>query len=558
VALRATRDSPRLVPFLAVRQILRRANSTRLALLVAVALSLATLAVTTWSVGRSNRDIRAGNEVGADRVVTVRVPAGANLQAAVDAADPSGHDALAAELLPVSSTQLLAIDTTRLATIARWRPDFSSSSLSSIARLLHPRLPVPLQIGGRTASMTMNVDRLTPHVPLQFGMTVSGADHVPAPVEFGLIVPGRHSYTAQLPEQCRTGCRLVSLTFTTRGAYSAPVDSRDPGFQPELDADITGIDSDGADAAHRATLAAALHDTYRWRQGGTNGNLIVVERNGLYVRVAPPAATTEWPVLLSGDVPEHVPGLVASSTAAEYPGAQRHDISAIGLDANPLPVDGLRTAVVLPRLGQQGVVADLTIAERAMTGPEAVGVQHQVWLSPTAASDVLDRLHRAGIVVVATDTVAAHRAVLERTGPAYADTVFLLAALAATILAIGGAVLAALVTARRRSYELAALEAVGVRPRTLRWASALEQGLLIGRGVLFGVASGIAGSAMALPSTPIFVDPNSGPPLEYGLPWRTLLVLITALVVLLALLCVFMARIIERQADASRLREAGL
>jgi hypothetical protein len=75
--------------------------------------------------------------------------------------------------------------------------------------------------------------------------------------------------------------------------------------------------------------------------------------------------------------------------------------------------------------------------------------------------------------------------------------------------------------------------------------------------VVFGVASGVAGSAMALPSTPIFVDPGSGPPLEYGLPWRTLLLLIAGLVVVLALLCVFMARVIERQAGAGRLREAG-
>jgi hypothetical protein len=62
---------------------------------------------------------------------------------------------------------------------------------------------------------------------------------------------------------------------------------------------------------------------------------------------------------------------------------------------------------------------------------------------------------------------------------------------------------------------------------------------------------------LAMPSTPIFVDSSVGPPVEYTLPAATLFMLCAALVVVLALICLVMARTVERQATALRLREAA-
>ena len=73
---RWTRDSQRLVTFLVVRQLLRRPADLRAALLVAVAVSIAAFAVTTWAVARHNRSLRALNSAGAYTVLDVRSGAG--------------------------------------------------------------------------------------------------------------------------------------------------------------------------------------------------------------------------------------------------------------------------------------------------------------------------------------------------------------------------------------------------------------------------------------------------------------------------------------------------
>jgi ABC-type antimicrobial peptide transport system permease subunit len=149
-----------------------------------------------------------------------------------------------------------------------------------------------------------------------------------------------------------------------------------------------------------------------------------------------------------------------------------------------------------------------------------------------------------------------YRRALDHSGPAFADGLFLVAAVAATVLALGATVLGGIITARRRAYELAALEAVGVSRRTLRRSTAAEQGILLGAGILVGLATGLGGSVLALPSTPFFVDDSVGPPTEHGLPYGLLALLVGALLVASVVTCLAVARFVSRQATAGRLREA--
>lgn len=550
--LAATRESRRLVPFLAVRQILRRANSTRLALLVAVALSLATLAVATWSVGGTNRDIRALTEAGAYRVLFVSAPSnGADLTTAVDRADPGGQNAMAVEILPVNNTPLLAMEAQRMPGIAAWRSDFSKASLSQIVHTLKPQLPPSLIVSGTTVRVGLTLDTLTPGVPLTAHVAVIQPSHQLTTLDLGTVQSGRHDYSATLPAGCKAGCRIAEIGFGTRGNYQAPFDARKPQYAPDAQLELNSVNGASSDIAAHYLAAPDL-----WRQGGDAGALTVArDEHGLGITASPDPGTTNWPGLVPNDVPDHLPVLLGKASAALYSGEAIHDISLLGLDGNSVSADGKVVGAILPRLGLYGAIADLGLVERGMTSPLATGVVHEVWLSPHAPADIEKRLEAQGLRITGTDSQAAHRKVLDESGPAYADLVFLLAALAASVLAIGGAVLAGVVTARRRSYELAALEAVGVRPRTLRWASAVEQGMIIGLGIVFGVVAGIGGSAMALPSTPIFVDPQNAPPIEFGLPWPLLLLLIAAVVVVLAAVCLLMARAIEGQATATRLRE---
>ena len=104
---------------------------------------------------------------------------------------------------------------------------------------------------------------------------------------------------------------------------------------------------------------------------------------------------------------------------------------------------------------------------------------------------------------------------------------------------------------RRRGYELAALEAVGISPRTLRRATAAEQGSVFGIGLLVGLAAGLIGSWLALPSTPVFVDTSTGPPLVLGLPWALLATLTVGVVVVFVVVSLAVARVVEGAATPS-------
>jgi hypothetical protein len=71
-----------------------------------------------------------------------------------------------------------------------------------------------------------------------------------------------------------------------------------------------------------------------------------------------------------------------------------------------------------------------------------------------------------------------------------------------------------------------------------------------------GLAAGVVGSHLALPSTPVFVDSSIGPPLVFGLPWTLLAVLTVGLMVILGMVSVTIARLVERAAGPGQLRGA--
>jgi ABC-type antimicrobial peptide transport system permease subunit len=201
-------------------------------------------------------------------------------------------------------------------------------------------------------------------------------------------------------------------------------------------------------------------------------------------------------------------------------------------------------------------MVDYGAALAAMASPASTTTRYQVWLSPAAPSDMAARLARQHVHVQRTLHASRYRAALDHSGPAFADSLFLASALAAIVLAVGATAVARAVSVRRRGYELAALEAVGVSPRTLRRATAAEQGGVFAIGLLVGLAAGLVGSWLALPSTPVFVDASTGPPLVLGLPWALLAALAAGLVVVFVVVSVATARLVERAATPSQLRGA--
>ena len=255
-------------------------------------------------------------------------------------------------------------------------------------------------------------------------------------------------------------------------------------------------------------------------------------------------------------MPADLPAAVAVGTAQLYRGASLQDASTIGLDGQALPIDGAIRVLSLPRLDRSGAMVDFGQALAAMTEPPGSTTVFQVWLGAGAPDDMSARLAAQGVVVTGVVRAVQYQRPLDRTGPAFADSLFLVAAVAACLLALATSVLGGIVTARRRSYEFAALEIVGVLPRALRRASAAEQAMLLGVGLAVGCAAGIGGSLLALPSTPFFVDETVGPPRDDSLPWGPIALLAATLVLVFALTSIAVGRLSVRSVDIERLREA--
>jgi predicted lysophospholipase L1 biosynthesis ABC-type transport system permease subunit len=200
----------------------------------------------------------------------------------------------------------------------------------------------------------------------------------------------------------------------------------------------------------------------------------------------------------------------------------------IGLDNAPLAVHAVAPATALPRAEADGVLVDRTYALRRTNEAGSLGTE-TVWLSTAAPADAAQRLTRAGLVVTRTERAADQEAALSRQGPALALLLFLLGAGAAAALAGGGTVLDLYLLGRRRVAELSAIQALGVRRGSLLRALLLEQGLLVGAGALVGVAVGLAGALLALPSVPEFDEVPPAPPLLFH-PSAGLLALLLAAV----------------------------
>jgi ABC-type antimicrobial peptide transport system permease subunit len=93
-------------------------------------------------------------------------------------------------------------------------------------------------------------------------------------------------------------------------------------------------------------------------------------------------------------------------------------------------------------------------------------------------------------------------------------------------------VLGLYISARRRRYEYAALEATGIPRTALRRSLLIEMGVLTAFGSILGIATGLAAIAIALHAVPEFI---SIPPvvLSYRPPGGSLALLLAAGVLLL-------------------------
>ncbi|MGH7777868.1 MAG: hypothetical protein ACREPI_11935 [Candidatus Dormibacterales bacterium] len=559
--------------FLAVRQAGRRPSTLRLILPVTIAVGLATYAVSGWSVAGANRAAQAAFQVGAARVLTVRPANGVDLLQAVRRADPGGGGAMAVEQYQsaTSGNSLLAVDSARLAAVAEWPPGTASLDPGRLHRWLAPPLPEPVYLAGRELRLSVSLDHPV-RTALDLEATVSDDQGGTTVLDLGDLVVGSRTYSAALPSGCAAPCRLVALTPiwvspppSSQVCIANCVSSTSPpvlrGGGPPAPVTYQLVLGSvqvaaGPDGPWRE-VDAGLDAPHRWRPSSA---AVQVGRaagtSGLAVRFQDSLTDVSPPALDSGAIPSRLPAVVTPEAISLEGSGSDVSIAAQGLDDNVLLVDGRVNAPALPRLGVNGVLVDLTLARRARTQTDAPGVQDEVWLSPSASGQIVQRLRDQGLTVVGEEAASALRARLDHQGPALGYDLFLLAAGTAALLALGAAVFAIFVTARRRSYELAVLMAMGVaRPALLRGLLG-EQALVLGAGLALGVGSGLAGAVLGLPAVPELVDQSFGPPLDFGLPWLALGVLVATLAAALALAAALVALAVMRTATPARLRVA--
>ncbi len=534
-----TRASASVASFLASRNVARRPGGLRIVVLLTLAVALAVFAVDGWTVAAANRGDIARAEVGAAEVLHVRVASPGELLTAVDAADPSGTQALAAVVSSNGTGGLLAADASRLGAIAAWDPAWAGTSREAIGALLHPVQPAkPLAIHG-SLRLTAAFTRTAGSTPLTFSVGVRAASGLPYQARFGIIEPGTSTYSVDLPPCRQTACTLMTFAWTQPVGIPASVISGTVVLRDVTDAkgpvDLTSVGLTGWRSVDSASPI----------RGADAARVVSSSDGALTVSIAkapPDDATIEV-----ADHPLALPVLQGSNQPVQDGGGGPFIVTT-GLDSAFAPAT-LEGVGVLPRLLQQGTMADLSYAiAESSTGFDPL--DYQVWLAPTASPEVRAALGR--LDVVSTESVAATEDGLARSGPALALRLFLLAAVVALLLGAGTLLANAYVVIRRRAYELAALRALGADRRVLVRSARREQVVLALTGTLLGAVAGLAAAGLALEA---LLGTGGGLPLWLGPAWAPVVGLIVVVLGALVLVADIGARRTVRGAVPELLRQ---
>lgn len=544
-----TRRRGRIGPYLALRHIARRPGGMRTTIVLATAFALAGFAVATWSVALRNIRSVADARVGAATVLTVTPPGRRDLAAIVDRIDPAGRAAMAVdEITSLSGGSggqvLLGVDPQRFARIAAWQPAWADRPLDSIAAALAPPAPRPVVLTGDAVRVSFAGRRVRPAgSTLVLDLYEEGAvSNGQTPLYFG-GVSGTRSAVQPL-----TGCPCVLAGLTV--SEPPPPASASSPLPVTGKITVTGIDVRSG-SGRWTPVGAGLRTPGHWRPGGTG-------RQAQDTLKAGPGGLS-WafhtlpglnPTAVSVNRPYPLPALVARTLA---PGRSHFQIP--GLDGNPLFIRAVTLASAVPGAPANGLIVDRTYAERAAGVPSDL-VTHQVWLAPGALASVRPKLVAAGVRIDAVASAASAQALLIRQGPALATVLFLADAVAAALLAAGAATASLYLSARRRRYEYAALIASRVSHGAIRAALFTEQAVVLGFGVVIGLASGFAATFLAVRSIPEFTSAPIAPPLSYLPSAANLALLLGAALAVLLIAAVTASAILVRSVRPDLLREA--
>jgi putative ABC transport system permease protein len=527
---------------LATRRVARRPEFASEIVLVAMCTALAVFGVSGWAMNARNHAVRNSFAVGATKVLTVSVRPGVRFLPAVRSADRFGHSAMAAVVERAPDGTTLAVDTRDMAEVMSWPSGLGAGGPARVAHRLVPRgLSPPVVVTGTALRMTVTARVSAQPSPQLSIFLFDEGFHTAHQIVLGTLTTGTTTYEAQVPGLCPATCQLRDIAITWNPALSASIKTGT--------ADVTIASFSELHGATWAPVHAGLRIVRRWANptGGAHlstspaGLTAVVDLNpdGVPVEVAP------------DDVPRFLP-TVLPTTAAAFGWTPGSPPPIVGLDGGTLSGLAVGQVPALPGIGTNAELVDLEMAQRLLAGPFAYATT-EVWLSSSAPADIVSRLRASGISVVGVDSVKARERASIHSGVNLAYTLFLIAGIAAAILAIGTASFAMSASARARDAELAAMRAIGIPPQSLRRSVEAEQALALGAGVLFGTSAGLGAAAVALRSVPEFLRLAPGPPLNLGLPAVLLAVGLATTLVVLSLVVQLSSSVLVRRASIEKL-----
>jgi putative ABC transport system permease protein len=546
LAFAATRRRGGTGLFLAVRHIARRPGGTRTTIVLTAAFALATFAIAAFSVDQRNVNRVATTQTGAAAVLTVTAPARQDLGTIVDRIDPGGDQAAAVDRYAGGTDNgavLLAVQPDRFARVALWPSGSLDRPSASLGPVLDPRVPPPVTLPAESTAVRVRVTGPTgiaPETDLTLWVVEAGSpDGGQVPVSLGALHQGWLSAAV-------TGCPCEVTMISIDPAAVTPGVTQGSVTLSGLATHTTG------GWAGLPALATAVG----WVTGAedpvgcsTTGGQVQAVPSGLRWSFRSGSACN--PGLHRADTPATLPALVSRQLTSRL-----QTFPTVGLDGRQLLVKPVALAAAVPGAPAVGVVVDRTFAQRKAFYADDSLVTEQVWVAPGSLASVRARLAAAGVKIDGVATAAGAEAVLMRQGPALASVLFLAAAAAAALLAAGAAVLGLYQAGRRRSYEYAALIAGRVPRRSLRASVFIEQSVVLGFGVLTGVAAGIGSAVLVLRNLPVFLAPPAAPSLLFVPSATQVVVPLVVTVVLLAVAVAVATVALIRSARPELLREA--
>jgi putative ABC transport system permease protein len=563
--VRLTGRSSGVATWVGARQVARRGGpALRVVIALAAAFGLVAFAVTVRQDMAHNRHDRAFTQVGAATQLRVSVPRDALGPERVAEADPSGRAAMAVlrypgimRDAPAVRAILLGVQPDRYPAVGFWRDDFAGRPLGETMAALSSSPVAPLDLGrADQLEVAVGATELRSDGPVRLVALVQGATRA-VRVDLGRLEAGAVRPMRGRLDPAGGPWRLQRLWV-----------QREPGVTSAVGVALT-FDSVRAAQGGAWRLVDGFDDPARWyslndnayEPGDSLTATTAVDGAALSVAIDAPSSGVTLGIG-HASVPEALPAVVTPAFLRAVSAEVGRVVRVRGPTPGDLLIKVTGVATVLPGAVTSNVAAFVNgdwLLVHAQRNPIDRPQTGEVWtVGGDRGQAVTERLEAAGVRVETRATAADLEADLAKQAPSLALLLLLVGAAAGAALATGGVMLHLYLTGRRRAFELAVLEVFGARRRDLWGPVAVEQGALVGYGVLCGGIIGLVVALVALPAIPQFADGPSLPPPIYTPDWVTLGLALGLAVLLVGLGLAAVVAALVGQARPALLREEEL